>query len=98
MTNKIQLKDVLAGLPQQPGIYKYFDEDKNILYVGKAKNLKKRVNSYFSKQHDNRKTAVLVSKINQIEYTVVDTEMDALLLENSLIKEFLYFYKGTLLF
>jgi excinuclease ABC subunit C len=88
MTNKIQLKDVLAGLPQQPGIYKYFDEDKNILYVGKAKNLKKRVNSYFSKQHDNRKTAVLVSKINQIEYTVVDTEMDALLLENSLIKEF----------
>jgi excinuclease ABC subunit C len=88
MTNKINLKDILSGLPQQPGIYKYFDDDRKILYVGKAKNLKKRVNSYFTKNHDNRKTAVLVSKIKHVEYTVVDTEMDALLLENSLIKEF----------
>lgn len=88
MTNKIKLKDILSGLPQHPGIYKYFDEEEKILYVGKAKNLKKRVNSYFTKNHENRKTAVLVSKIKHVEYTVVDTEMDALLLENSLIKEF----------
>jgi len=76
-------------LPDLPGIYKYFDTDKNIIYVGKAKNLKKRVSSYFNKlQHENRKTAVLVSKIEFIDFTAVDTEMDALLLENSLIKEF----------
>jgi len=83
------LKKTLALLPDLPGIYKYFDTDKNIIYVGKAKNLKKRVSSYFNKlQHENRKTAVLVSKIEFIDFTVVDTEMDALLLENSLIKEF----------
>ena len=76
-------------MPDLPGIYKYFDTDKNIIYVGKAKNLKKRVSSYFNKlQHENRKTAVLVSKIEFIDFTAVDTEMDALLLENSLIKEF----------
>jgi len=83
------LKKTLALLPDLPGIYKYFDTDKNIIYVGKAKNLKKRVSSYFNKlQHENRKTAVLVSKIEFIDFTAVDTEMDALLLENSLIKEF----------
>jgi excinuclease ABC subunit C len=88
MNNKFNLKDILLGLPQQPGIYKYFDEQEIIIYIGKAKNLKKRVNSYFTKNHENRKTAILVSKIKHVEYTVVDTEMDALLLENSLIKEF----------
>jgi excinuclease ABC subunit C len=81
------LKDTISSLPHQPGIYKYFDESDNIIYVGKAKELKKRVSSYFVKVHDNRKTNVLVSKIKRIEYTVVDTEYDALLLENLLIKE-----------
>ncbi|MFN6046965.1 MAG: GIY-YIG nuclease family protein, partial [Bacteroidota bacterium] len=79
------LTDVLKSLPHKPGVYKYFDSEEVIIYVGKAKNLKKRVSSYFSKQHhENRKTAILVSKIQRIEFTVVDTEMDALLLENSL--------------
>ena len=83
------LTDIIAKLPGKPGIYKYFDNTGSILYIGKAKNIKKRVSSYFSKQqYENRKTAVLVSKINQIEFTVVNTEIDALLLENSLIKEF----------
>ncbi len=82
------IKTILINLPEQPGVYKYFDDESTIIYVGKAKNLKKRVNSYFTKKHDNRKTAVLVSKICNIQYTIVDTEYDALLLENSLIKEF----------
>lgn len=83
------LKEIISNLPEKPGIYKYFDTSDTILYIGKAKNLKKRVSSYFTKQHfENRKTEVLVSKINRIEFTVVKTEIDALLLENSLIKEF----------
>lgn len=83
------LKKTLALLPDLPGVYKYFDKEGTIIYVGKAKSLKKRVSSYFNKlQHEHRKTAVLVSKIEHIDFTVVDTEMDALLLENSLIKEF----------
>ena len=83
------LKPIVNSLPEKPGVYKYFDKEGVIIYVGKAKSLKKRVSSYFTKKHhDNFKTAVLVSKIVHLEYTVVDTEMDALLLENSLIKEF----------
>lgn len=82
------LKQRLRTLPEKPGVYKYFDESGVIIYVGKARNLKKRVNSYFTKQHDNRKTGVLVKKISHIDFTVVETEWDALLLENSLIKEF----------
>ena len=83
------LKPIVNSLPEKPGVYKYFDKDGVIIYVGKAKSLKKRVSSYFTKKHhDNFKTSVLVSKIVHLEYTVVDTEMDALLLENSLIKEF----------
>lgn len=82
------LKQRLRTLPEKPGVYKYFDESGVIIYVGKARNLKKRVNSYFTKQHDNRKTEVLVKKISHIDFTVVETEWDALLLENSLIKEF----------
>ena len=83
------LKETIANLPDLPGIYKYFDNTGSIIYIGKAKNLKKRVSSYFTKQHfENRKTEVLVSKITRIEYTVVKTEIDALLLENSLIKEY----------
>jgi excinuclease ABC subunit C len=80
---EIQLKT----LPSEPGVYQYFDEDGGILYVGKAKNLKKRVNSYFSKQHDSGKTRVLVKKIALIKHIVVNTETDALLLENNLIKK-----------
>jgi len=84
-----ELKPIVNSLPEKPGVYKYFDKEGVIIYVGKAKSLKKRVSSYFTKKHhDNFKTAVLVSKIVHLEYTVVDTEMDALLLENSLIKEF----------
>ncbi len=82
------IKHLIENLPEQPGVYKYFDEKKDIIYVGKAKNIRKRVSSYFVKKHDNNKTNVLVSKINDIQYTVVDTEFDALLLENTLIKEY----------
>ncbi len=81
------IKLTLSILPQQPGVYKYFDKNNTIIYIGKAKNLKKRVSSYFSKNHDNEKTRILVSKINRIEYTVVDSEFDALLLECNLIKQ-----------
>lgn len=82
-----RLKVIVSSLPEKPGCYQYFDENGTIIYVGKAKNLKRRVYSYFSKDHDNRKTAILVSKIRDIKYTVVNTEEDALLLENNLIKE-----------
>ncbi len=84
-----KIKQTLNSLPSSPGIYKYFDKDKHIIYIGKAKNLKKRVSSYFNKtNHENRKTAILVSKIESIEFTIVETETDALLLENVLIKQF----------
>tara|TARA_R110002049_G_scaffold616_20_gene3650 strand:- start:5926 stop:7716 length:1791 start_codon:yes stop_codon:yes gene_type:complete len=75
-------------LPNEPGVYQYFDKNDVIIYVGKAKNLKKRVSSYFSKTHENGKTRVLVSKIVRIKHIVVDTETDALLLENNLIKKY----------
>ena len=81
-TIELQLKT----LPEAPGVYQYFDKDSKILYVGKAKNLKKRVSSYFNKQHDTARINVLVKKIATIKHIVVETEMDALLLENSLIK------------
>ncbi len=83
------VKKKLKILPDAPGVYKYFDQDGKILYIGKAKNLKKRVSSYFTKNHyENRKTQLLVKKIWDVNVTVVPTEIDALLLENSLIKEF----------
>lgn len=82
-----KLKVIVSSLPEKPGCYQYFDDKGTIIYVGKAKNLKRRVYSYFSKEHENRKTAILVSKIREIKYTVVNTEEDALLLENNLIKE-----------
>lgn len=83
------LKQIISSLPESPGIYKYFDKTGTLIYIGKAKNLKKRVSSYFSKNHyENRKTAVMVSKIEDIHFTLVETEIDALLLENSLIKKF----------
>lgn len=77
----------IQTLPDGPGVYQYYDKDGKILYVGKAKNLKKRVQSYFSKHHDNYKTSVLVKKIVSIKHIVVPTETDALLLENNLIKK-----------
>jgi excinuclease ABC subunit C len=77
----------IQTLPENPGVYQYYDKDEKILYVGKAKNLKKRVQSYFKKNHDNYKTAVLVKKIVSIKHIVVPTESDALLLENNLIKK-----------
>ena len=85
---KIDLDLHVRTLPDLPGVYKYFDEDGEILYVGKAKNLKKRVSSYFVKNQDSAKTRILVRKIAKIEYIVVDTELDALLLENNLIKKY----------
>ncbi len=77
----------LKTLPSSPGVYQYFDSKGTIIYVGKAKNLKKRVNSYFTKNHDNHKTRILVKNIVTIEHIVVESEMDALLLENNLIKK-----------
>ena len=75
-------------LPSNPGVYQFFDKGDKIIYVGKAKNLKKRVSSYFLKTHDNRKTEVLVRQIEKIRHIVVDSEEDALLLENNLIKQY----------
>ncbi|MFV0378676.1 MAG: excinuclease ABC subunit UvrC [Mangrovibacterium sp.] len=83
-----ELKKLISVLPDQPGIYQYFDNTGRIIYVGKAKSLKKRVSSYFSKNHDNRKTALLVRNIYDIKHLVVETEQDALLLENNLIKKY----------
>lgn len=80
------LESQIQKLPGKPGVYRFFSIEKELLYIGKAKNLKKRVSSYFNKQYDG-KTRVLVRKINSLEYTIVETEMDALLLENSLIKK-----------
>jgi excinuclease ABC subunit C len=82
------LKNIVLSLPEKPGSYQYYDEEHTIIYVGKAKNLKKRVSSYFHKEVDRFKTKVLVSKIWDISYTVVNSEEDALLLENSLIKKY----------
>ncbi len=84
MNLEVQIK----SLPNSPGVYQYFDKDDKILYVGKAKNLKKRVASYFTKNHESGKTKVLVKKIVNIKHIVVETETDALLLENNLIKKY----------
>ena len=82
------LKGIVARLPEKPGSYQFYDEEHTIIYVGKAKSLKSRVSSYFHTEVDRFKTKVLVSKIHDISYTVVNTEEDALLLENSLIKKY----------
>ena len=89
MTEKKEhIKNILALLPDTPGVYQYFDKEGKIIYVGKAKNLKRRVSSYFNKTHDSIKTNVLVKNICDIKYIVVKSEEDALHLENSLIKEY----------
>jgi len=83
------IQNILRTLPDNPGVYQYYDAEGKIIYVGKAKNLKNRVSSYFNKdQHENGKTQVLVKKIVDIKYIIVDTELDALLLENNLIKKY----------
>ena len=84
----LELDIQIRSLPDSPGVYQYYDREDRILYVGKAKNLKKRVSSYFTKTHENGKTRVLVSKIARIDHIVVRTETDALLLENNLIKKY----------
>lgn len=85
---RTKLKNIVDNLPEQPGSYQFYDDKGQIIYIGKAKNLKKRVSSYFLKEVDRYKTKVLVGKIRDITYTVVKTEEDALLLENSLIKKY----------
>lgn len=87
MTNE-QFQEIVHTIPHQPGIYKYFDRNGKLIYVGKAKDLRKRTTSYFVKNHENYKTRKLVQNIHHIEFTIVDTEQDAFLLENSLIKQF----------
>lgn len=81
------LKNIIQNIPNKPGCYQYFDDNGVVIYVGKAKNLKKRVSSYFNKKHDDPKTRILVSKIRDIKYIIVNTEEETLLLENNLIKE-----------
>jgi excinuclease ABC subunit C len=88
MERSEHISGILRGLPDSPGVYQYYDSEGKILYVGKAKSLKKRVASYFKDQHENGKTAVLVRKIADIKYILVNTELDALLLENNLIKKY----------
>ncbi len=83
-----ELKILAKSMPELPGVYRYLDGEENVIYVGKAKNLKKRVLSYFTKKYDNNKTAVLVKNIRKIKHFVVETETDALLLENNLIKKY----------
>jgi len=83
------LKTIISTLPEKPGVYQYFDDKGKIIYVGKAKSLKKRVSSYFNKDTSlTGKTSVMVRKIAEIRHIVVDTELDALLLENNLIKKY----------
>jgi excinuclease ABC subunit C len=80
------IQSILKTIPETPGVYRYYDKDNNLLYVGKAKNLKKRVSSYFAKEHDTHRLRLMVRKIVDIKTVKVDTEMDALILENNLIK------------
>jgi len=83
-----EFRNIAPTIPHQPGIYKYFDAEEALLYVGKAKDLRKRVSSYFVKKQASYKTVELVNRIRRIEFTIVNSEQDALLLENSLIKNF----------
>ena len=87
-TKNGHIQHILSLLPDSPGVYQYFDKEGNIIYVGKAKNLKRRVSSYFNKNHESLRTTILVRNICDIKYTVVKSEEDALHLENSFIKEY----------
>jgi excinuclease ABC subunit C len=86
--NQESFTDIQTSIPTEPGIYKFLDADRQLLYVGKAKNLRKRVSSYFTRSQQTRKTAELVKRIHDIQFTIVSSEQDAFLLENALIKEF----------
>ena len=88
MTISDKIKSILKTIPTDPGVYRYYDDKGEIIYVGKAKNLKRRVHSYFNKQQQSRKVSVLVSRIDDIRFTVVNSEMEALLLENNFIKQY----------
>lgn len=88
MDNNKKIQSIVKSLPGKPGIYQFFDKKGKVIYVGKAKNLKKRVASYFTKEHDSGKIRLMVKKIDNIEFVVVNTELDALLLENNLIKKY----------
>src|ERR1700741_2977646 len=84
----VEFQNIVSGIPLGPGIYKYYNSADELIYVGKAKNIRKRVTSYFTKNLTNYKTHELVRRIKRIEFTIVSSEQDAFLLENSLIKEF----------
>ena len=81
------IDSILKTLPELPGVYRYYNSDGEIIYVGKAKNLKRRVNSYFNREHDSYKTTLLVKNIVDIKYSVVSSEQEAFLLENNFIKQ-----------
>ena len=88
MNKEFDYKDELKNIPHKPGVYQFWDDEKELIYIGKAKDLRNRVGSYFNKDFNvNAKTRVLVSKIRNITFTIVDTEVDAWLLENSMIKK-----------
>ena len=93
---KNKIKVILKTLPEKPGVYKHIDSEGQILYVGKAKNLKKRVTSYFSKKHSEERLRMLVRRVSNIEVIVTNTEFDALLLENTLIKKIQPWYNINL--
>ena len=88
MSKNPHIQEILRRLPEKPGVYQYFNEVGEVIYVGKAKNLKRRVSSYFHKEQDRYKTKLLVQSVADIKYVVVNSEQDAFLLENNLIKQY----------
>ena len=88
MSKNPHIQELLQRIPEEPGVYQYFNEAGEVIYVGKAKNLKRRVRSYFHKEQDRYKTKLLVQSVADIKYVVVNSEQDAFLLENNLIKQY----------